>query len=218
MVKNLNKVFLISLVFAVLIFCFGLYLGYSLDSLRVNDVNNLIYENELNTINYLSSKEFLDLFDENSSCSSTQALLKSISPELADLGDTLTSYENKGLFSQSDYKLLKIKYFLVELRSYVLFTELKKECRSDFDLVLYFYNQDHDSSRNQGYVLDSLVNSNDNVHVFSFDRSIEDSNVVKLLVSHYNITTAPSLVINDNAKLDGFVSLDEIRKILEDEA
>jgi hypothetical protein len=214
MVNKLRKVFLVSFVLAVFIFLLGMYLGYTLDTLRINSVNEMLYENELNTLNYLSSKEFLDLFDKNDSCGSTQILLENMGPEISNLGNTLIFYEKRNLFNSGEYKLLKMKYFLVELRAYVLFVKLKKECGYDFDVILYFYDQNHDKSTQQGYILDTLVKSSSNVNVLSFDRNLVDSDVVNLLIKHYNITISPTVIINNDIKLEGLTSLEDFRKII----
>jgi len=204
--KNLIKAFFVSISIGILIFSLGLFLGYGLDLLRVKDASLSISEVELQTLDYLTSQEFIETFGGDY-CDILDSRLDKLSPELRNIGQTLTDYEKKNIFSGQDYLLLKSKYFLLEIRAYTLFTKLKRKCSLDNDLILFFYDQKHDESQRQGYVIDDIVRSH-KVHVFSFDRNFE---VISFLVDRYNIQTAPTTIINENKKFEGFVGVGEIR-------
>jgi len=214
--KSITKTLITSFLIAAVIFLFGLYLGYTLDNLRVADVSNSLDEVELETLYYVTSQNYIDAFgDENESyCDLLSTLLSTLSPDLADIGMTLTSYENKNIFSGRDYNILKHKYFLLEVRAYTLFTQLKETCDYNFDLVLYFYDQHDESSRRQGYVLDNLVRARDNFYIFSFDRSFEEA-IIYFLKERYDVTVAPMIIINDNKAFKGFTGSGEIINYLE---
>ncbi|MEK6932957.1 MAG: hypothetical protein AABW56_04160, partial [Nanoarchaeota archaeon] len=147
--KDLRKAFFASVTIGILIFSLGLFAGYGLDLLRVKDVSISISEVELQTLDYITSQEFLETFGGNY-CDSLNLKLSKITPELNDIGRTLTKYEEKNIFSGDEYKLLKSKYFLLEIRAYTLFTKLNKKCNLDKDLILYFYDQHHEESLRQG--------------------------------------------------------------------
>src|SRR3989338_4207422 len=206
--KNLTKAFFVSVAIGVLIFSLGLFVGYGLDVLRVKDVSVSLNEIELQTLDYITSQEFLDVFGQSNYCDILDSRLSAITPQLVELGQTLTDYEDRNIFSGDEYKLLKSKYFLLEIRAYTLFTKLKRECNVNENLILYFYDQDHEDSNRQGYVLDSLVNSKKNVHIFSFDRSFE---IIKFLVDNYDINVAPTMIINEKEKFEGLTYLDKLR-------
>ena len=147
--KDLKKAFFVSGVLGILIFSLGLFSGYGLDLLRVKDVSISINEIELQTLDYITSQEFLETFGGNN-CEFLDLKLSKITPELTDIGKTLTNYEEKNIFSGKEYRLLKSKYFLLEIRAYTLYTKLKEECNLDEDLILYLYEQHHDESLKQG--------------------------------------------------------------------
>ena len=161
----------------------------------------------------------MDIFgyDDESSCELMKSMLYSLSPDILDIGRILTSYESKNIFSGRDYYVLKHKYFLLEVRSYTLFTKLKQECDYDVDLVLFFYDQHDEDSKRQGYVLDNVVNSNDNFYVFSFDRGFDEA-IMDFLNKRYNITIAPTIMVNEEIRFEGFTSLNELRDFLKDES
>jgi len=221
MVKTLKNTLLKSIIAAIVIFAIGLYLGYTLDVLRVDDVSNSMSEIELDTLYYVTSQNYLDTFgtvvENESACGLMSSILSGLSPDLGELGSTLTYFESKNIFSGRSYNILKHKYFLLEVRAYTLFTKLKEECGYDFDLILYFYDQYHEDSKRQGYVLDTLVHSDDNIYVFSFDRVFDEA-IVHFLVERYNVTTAPVLIVNEDQKFEGYASLAELREFLENES
>jgi len=209
--KSLTNTLIGSFFIALIVFLFGLYLGFTLDNMRVADVSDSIDEVELDALYYITSQNYLDAFgdEDESSCDLLSTLISSLSPDLADVGKTLTTYESKNIFSGRDYNILKHKYFLLEVRAYTLFTQLKETCDYDFDLVLYFYDQHDESSRRQGYVLDNLVNSRDNFYVFSFDRGFEEA-IIYFLKERYDVTVAPMMIINEEKVFKGFTGSGEI--------
>ena len=200
--KNLTKAFFVSFGIGVLIFLLGLVIGYGFDILRVDDVSTSLKSIELETLNYITSQEFVDTFGGDY-CDLLDYKLKSLSPQLAEIGQTLVNYEERYIFSGDEYKLLKGKYFLLEIRAYTLFTRLNNECGFDSDLILYFYDQHHELSKRQGYVLDTLVNS-EGIQIFSFDRSFE---IIDFLINRYEVEESPTVIVNEGKKFSGFVNL-----------
>lgn len=207
--KNLTKAFFVSIIIGVLIFSLGLFVGYGLDVLRIKDVSTSLKDIELQTLDYITSQEFLDTFGGDY-CELLNLRLSSMTPQLTDIGQTLTDYEERDIFGGEEYKFLKGKYFLLEIRAYTLFTKLNNECDFDEDLILYFYDQHHEDSERQGYVLDRLVKSDD-VHIFSFDRNFE---IINFLVNRYEVKEAPTIIINEKKKFEGLTYLDELREAI----
>ena len=98
MVERYKKhLFLTAFVLAVLIFLSGTLLGYSLDRFRVNDVVDMIKENELNMESYVLEQDFLDVTGAES-CELLTPRFDELSFSLAEIGNTLTSYENTKLY------------------------------------------------------------------------------------------------------------------------
>ena len=190
----------------------GLLLGLSLDDTKVSDLINNLNQNELNRESYLVEQEFIQTVG-GSLCDLSSPRIQGLSNELANLGQLLTSYEKASLLKNSEYTYLKTKYFLLEIRTFALFTNLKKECNYDLNTMLYFYDQGEQESLNQGYIIDSLVESHDNLHIFSFDRNFNEPTLGALKL-HYNVTKSPAVIINNEIKKEGLTSLNELKEIL----
>src|SRR3989344_1429608 len=206
--KNLTRALFVSIIIGTLIFSLGLFVGYGLDILRIKDVSVSLNEIELQTLDYITSQEFIDTFGDDKYCEILDSRLSSMTPQMVDLGQRLTDYEERNIFTGDEYKLLKSKYFLLEIRAYTLFNKLKNECNLNETLILYFYDQHHEDSDRQGYVLNALVNSDNRVHIFSFDRSFE---IISFLIENYDINEATTIIINEETKFEGIVFLDKLR-------
>ena len=207
--KNLTRALFVSIIIGTLIFSLGLFVGYGLDILRIKDVSVSLNEIELQTLDYITSQEFLEFFG-GSNCELLNSRMSYISPQLFEIGQTLTSYEERNIFSGNDYELLKSKYFLLEIRAYILFNKLNEECGFDNNIILYFYEQHQENSKRQGEVLNKLVNI-DKATVFSFDKDFE---IIKFLVEKYGINTAPTVIVNENKRFEGLTFLSDLRESL----
>jgi len=207
--RNLARAFFVSAIIAVLIFSLGLFVGYGLDILRVKDVSTSLKDVELETLNYITSQEFVEVFGGDN-CELLNSRMSLLSPQIFEIGQTLVKFEEKNIFSGDEYKYLKGKYFLLEIRAYVLFTRLKNECSRDYDLILYFYDQHDEDSKRQGEVLDKLVEI-DKANVFSFDRNFE---IINFLTDKYEIKESPTIIVNEKKKFEGLTFLGELRESL----
>ena len=214
---NHKKLIFVSLILAILIFVSGILIGITLDELRTNDLAIYLNENELQTQSYLIERQFLQTFGQDN-CDIAQPRIEELSNQLSEIGETLTKYEAKGLFSGSKYSELKNKYFIFEINLYTILKELKEKCpEEDQNIVLYFYDQNQQESLNQGFILDNLV-ERDNVTVFSIDRNFNDQDpLVATIKTHYNITASPTIIINFKDKMEGIASLEALRQIINKE-
>src|SRR3989344_1642821 len=209
---NYKKLLFVSLAITILIFLAGLLLGLSLDNTKVSDLAENLNQNELNTESYLVEQNFIKNVGGDI-CILSKPRIDVLSSELGKLGQLLTKYESSGVTKVSDYSSLKRKYFLLEIKTYTLFANLKKDCNYSFSTILFFYDPGNQISINQGYILDALVASRENLRIFSFDRTFDES-ALETVKLHYNITRSPSLIINNELKKEGLTQLDELKNIL----
>ena len=208
-----KKIMLISLAATILIFISGLILGGSLDDSRINELVENLNQNELNSESYLVEKEFVTNFGGNK-CESSKARINELTKELGKLGPLLLKYESKSIFKETEFDYLKRKYFLLEIKTYNLLSSLKKECNYDIKIILFFYDKDDTNSIRQGYILDSLVASNKNLYIFSFDRLFNVDPALETVKIHYNINSSPTLIINNDLKKEGLTLLENLKEIL----
>lgn len=210
MVVNLRKdVFITALIITIALFLLGFYFARIWDNFRIEQVDQEIRDSTLDTMGILIEQEFLNQFNI-SSCEFSENRLAGISKNLFELGQKLAEYEKKGLLNKKEYEDLRREYFLIEARAYTQFIEFIDKCDSNLNVILFFYNVDQDVSERQGYVLDAVVERQDKkIRVFSIDSAFSDQ-TLETIKSFYNITSIPTLIINNNLKKEGFISTVEL--------
>jgi hypothetical protein len=208
-----KHIFLISLVLTIFIFSIGFFLSYGLDILRLNEIDKIMADYQLSSDSYFAEKDFINIFGGDR-CSLIKSKIQELREEMLDVGNSLSKYGEKSLFRKEDFDYLKRKYFLLELRFYTLLKELE-DCDDNYIPIIFFYKKDHDLSIRQGYVLDEIgKNFKTQLAVFSFDIDYEDEPLLNLFKKKYNISKCPTLIIDDNLKVERVVYSWELKQIV----
>lgn len=211
-----KHVFLISLILTILVFSLGLLISYGMDFIRIDKILIEMNNHKLATNAYLIEKEFIDTFGGNK-CQLLTSKIYDLKKEAETVGSDLSKYGEKSFFKKRDFDYLKRKYFLLELKLYALIHELNAHCAHKYIPILFFYKIDHDLSERQGYVLSDLAEAHKKeIIVFSFDKDYEDEPLLKLFLLKYNITKAPTVIINDQIKIDRIVYLKELAQLIKE--
>lgn len=205
--------FLTTFIIALAIFFLGLWAGKLLDDLRIDDTTKVIVSSELDGESYIIERDFISQFG-GGSCDLLKPRLATLTENLAEIGQTLASYDDRNLFDQELYDLLRRRYFLQEIKTYTLKNQLRHDCNNyNGTTILYFYDTtENEASLRQGYVLDALVKRRKDITVFSIDRTFKEP-TLESVKQHYNITQSPTLIINNELKKEGFVSEGELRTL-----
>jgi hypothetical protein len=186
----------------ILIFALGILLNYGLDFVRISTIADVMSRHELNTAAYLAEQEFTDSFGGNR-CVAMNARIAQLKEEIKTVGADLGSYSAFSFFRKKDYDYLKRKYFLLELKFLTLIEQLNKECNRPYIPIIFFYQIDDDISERQGFILADLSKDYEQqVIVLSIDKDYKDEPLVQLLAAKYNVTSAPTIII-DNQKTEG---------------
>jgi len=208
-----KHVFLISLLLTVFIFSLGFFLSYGLDILRINELDNEINNYQLSSEAYLIQKDFINTFGGDK-CAIISSKVQELKEEVSQVGTDLSKYGEKTLFKKRDFDYLKRKYFLLELKFYSLLKELR-DCDDRYIPILFFYKKDEDLSVRQGYILDELGKSlKSEVVVFSFDIDYEDESLLNLLRKKFNISSSPTIIIDDKIKIERIIYAGELKQIV----
>lgn len=190
-------VYLIALVLSALVFISGVALGNYLDDLNRAKISQEISQ----THQRLASVQLLSLMEDNSSsyCPLYLSSLADIDREVENSGHKLTFLENIKMIRDDE---LKKEYFILEGESYLLSKKAKQLCNDRGVLLINFYSNTNCSTcQNQGNVIlnarDELLSENISIKLFSFDGTI-GSPLANSFKNQYNITSYPSIVINNN--------------------
>jgi len=200
-----NFRFIAVIISTTLIFLIGIFLGqtisyYNLYELKYSQENILS-----DMIGYELSYSFLP---KKNLCNVS---FKEFLNERENLGELVGSLESKLGPKNPEVLLEKERYHLHQIREYLFFKDLKKYCNSSYPLILYFYSHPCDECIAQGYILNTLSRKYNITTIYAIDYDI-DNPVIKLTKKLYNITSTPSLIINEKA-YSGLIKLPELEKI-----
>lgn len=203
------RIIVSSFILTVLIFTLGILINYGLDFVRIDTIADVMAQHELDTSAYLVEQEFTDSFGGNR-CEAMNTRIIILKEEIRKVGADLGSYSGYSFFKKKDYDYLKRKYFLLELRFLTLLEELNKECNRPYIPLIFFYEIDDDESERQGFVLEDISKDYEQeVVILSLDKDYKDEPLVQLLAAKYNITTAPTIIV-DSEKKEGLVFAGEL--------
>ncbi len=198
-----------SLLLTILIFAVGILLNHAFDAFRISIIENVMTAHEIDTEAYRVENFFAETFG-GEQCDIMVARISDLKKEVRKVGEDLGSYSRFSFFRKKDYDYLKRKYFLLELRFLALIQKLNKECDKPYLPIIFFYEIDQDESERQGFILQDLSEDYDQyLVVLTLDKDYTDEPLVKNLAASYNITQAPTIVI-DGKPLTGLIYTGEL--------
>lgn len=186
----------------IVVFIAGIILGNTYQP--KDETTTALQQSELNAESFLIEQELFDTFE--TTCDVAEKRLTSLSEQLWTLGKSLSGEDAKAQLGEETYHYLKLKYHLMQIRTYVLEKNLHDDCHKPLNVILYYYAQ-NEASRQQGQILDELAAAR-NIHIFAIEHQY--SKELAFMEDYYSLTTAPTLIINFNTTLTGLNSQETI--------
>ena len=192
----------------VIIFIGGFFAGEIFSGYKYNSLIKEFYDEELNLMGYQTQLSFL-----LNSKTCDRILLEEISKAKSEMGREIEKLEVVRGKSNEEVKLLKERYMLYVFLNYIAFKNYKQNCNTTDTLILFFYSNEPQYvgvSEDQGFVLDYIYRKyKPKVHIFAIDMSIENP-LIEGLKNTYGVETIPTLIINDEFKLEGLTPSEKI--------
>ncbi|MEK6840464.1 MAG: hypothetical protein AABX79_00745 [Nanoarchaeota archaeon] len=208
--------YLVSLLIATLVFLLIFAISYSISYLELQRVSNLQVG-----VGYDIFQDKLDYSLFNASICNDNSLNK-VSKDLGFQGRIIDDLERR-LGKQNENVLLRKQFYsLIELEHFEFVRDFNKNCVKPWETeerintIFFFYSNNESylkDSEEAGRILESVVNRNENLLVYSFDVDLS-SNLVDKLERKYGVTESPTVVINEKTKLKLPANILEIEKYL----
>ncbi len=203
--------YIVALIITSLIFGSALYVNNILMQKRTENVENV---RDQIALDLLSSETQFNLLRETS-CTNLGS--NALSEELNSLAAKLELMEaNDSGRKSAELIYLKKYYSLLEIKDFLLLSELKTKCAQKPLSILYFYGNGSDcpACAQTAIVLNALRQQYEDLRVYSFDTTLNLS-ALNTLKTTYKIDAQnlPALVINDKTYI-GFKSIDEIKELI----
>jgi hypothetical protein len=191
-----------ALIITALIFCLGVALGLIIDNQRILWSQ---YQSETQKSDYESLQwQYLFLTSTNNKEQTCVLLHAAFEKSVSDLGaslDKIQSYRQLSQINDANYAIIERSYLIDNLKYWLLATKTKEECGADYVVVLYFFsNQNCPICPDQGVILTYYKKIyGEKLLVFPIDVDLENKeSSIKIIKQLYNITTLPSIVVENN--------------------
>ncbi|MFB6175511.1 MAG: hypothetical protein ABEJ87_06105 [Candidatus Nanohalobium sp.] len=200
----------------IMVLLIGLLAGLQMDDMRTGYVSNRISEASVNAQTIMAVQNYLDTSDNY--CELVRKEIPQMGENNAEIGTSLEQFSSKGVSKASRYKLLRRRYYVSQLRLYNTIDQYRDRCRAKMDSILFFFDGDIASKR-QGAVLTQYRKEVDNsTSIFSFNLAVDNSKVLEVLKSDFNVTGGPTIVINGNRTYRKYIPLKQLKNLMNEES
>ncbi|VVB65485.1 Uncharacterised protein [Candidatus Gugararchaeum adminiculabundum] len=210
MVKiDYGKAFVITLVLVLI----GLAGVKMLDDAKLaslsNDVQSAVDELESTRLLFLYSQTFQD---QNSSafCTALEFSTEKQMDKGTNFITRLKQLEDANLFA--DYRETQRRYFLSNVELWLYATQAREKCKGDAFISILFFHETKTHCPDcivQGQILDEVRAECGNVRVITLATDL-DIDLVDLIKTRYNVTSAPSMVFDDGTVIRGLVKKEKV--------
>ncbi len=215
MLHSQKYVFLNALILVIFIFAAGILLGYWMESFRVEKINSLYAQTDLNLLDIKALSDSVSPAD----CTNAIQANSEFGDRIYEEAKLLDQYEKAQRISEG-IQIQHYKYDLLRILFLQNSLKLKKECNAKFHVITYFYdyiNPDLDTKAKQTVISDMLLElkktEGSNVILIPIAGDIDFSSAT-YLVKTYNITKLPTVLIDEKIKVEDIQSYQDIQKLL----
>ncbi len=201
-------VFIITLGIFALVFLFSDFL-YRTRLTQVKSVEDNINQNILESeIQYALLADASCDTDESSGSNVLIGDINTLAKHLSDM-------ENERGTNDAEVISLKKYYSLLQIKDYLLLRERAKQCGEKPLSILYFYSNKGDCAdcTKMGYVLTSMREDYDKLHIYAFDYNLGLS-TIETLKSLYTLDNQLPILVINRKPYYGFKTREEIEALI----
>ena len=209
-INRMKHLFLTTVILLIVIFIMGILIGRRMSDSRVDDISSFIKNNELNTESYIIEQELIENFEQGN-CELADARIASLGSDLWQIGKSLSPGDAEQRLGKQNYYFMKMKYHLLQIRTYILFYQLKQNCNNTDSVVLFYFSKDDNDSEEQGKILDRLVKDY-GITVFAVEYSYSEK--LSFVEEYYSIEETPTLIIDYGPTISGLASYEEVEDLI----
>ena len=200
------------------IFFLGFFFGFLMDLQRTDYFQVTNEQNKLNIQSLQLQNDLVQVGMTEDQCQGFRFLFDKAIEELEKNRERIEVYSQQANVAKDDFESLKRQYTISQLNFFVLSKKMEESCpgTADYVRVLYFYSNDKKCPQceSQANVLDYFKRQlKQNILIFALDEEFEAEPTITLLKQTYNITTFPSIVVEDKPYRE-YVNEDTLRGII----
>lgn len=204
-------------VLTIVLFLIGVSLGVFIESLRSNSIREQYEDLEFQILDSKLRTSFYQIMEEDF-CEVAVVDNLEFSDMIYEDGKRIEFYEK---FDQFGDKLIeeKKKYSLLKTEFWLNSIILKDRCGSDYDIIVYFYKDDDSGGEEQKQKVQSRIlgdiKEKYGAEVMLIPLPVDlGLSVIDAFVEIHDIDEVPAILINEEIKLEGLHSFEEIEKLI----
>lgn len=206
--------FLKAAVTAVLLIGLGALIGLQMDDARSGYLDDQLRQTDLQAETFLATNTYLEESSRNY-CTVVSGQIPELARKNAEIGRDLQSFSSQSISESRNYDFIKRTYYVNQLKFYNTLRTYRDRCNSNATLIFFFFD-DSSASKRQGAVLTEYRQTVDNrTYVFSYNLATDDSQVLDMLKTDFQVEDGPTTVINGNRTYRRYVPLQELKTILQ---
>jgi hypothetical protein len=212
-IKNQKYSFLLALIGTLLVFNIGIFMGYMIESSRIDKIQELYANLEIKILDQIMQSNSMAILDLD--CSLLKEENIRFGDEIFMEALLIQKYENANIFTDEIISQHK-RFDLLRAIFWINSIKIKEECISDFHTVVYFY-QYNDPSIEQkakqiffSNLLSELKNKFGNEIMLIPLSADNDIPSINLMIQKYNITELPVILIDEQVKVTEIENINDL--------
>lgn len=212
-----KDVFWKAAILTIIVFFLGIFLGYILEKNRLLEVEQEYQKIEIGW----ADAKLQSLYYQTINPFFCEASIKenlNFADKIYNQGLKLEVYSEanqlteKMLLDKQRYALLKTEFWLNSI-------SLKKNCKANYTNLVYFYtntptlNQKSEQEVQSAILREIKDKYGSNIMLIPLPIDL-DISIINIMVDTYNITVTPTLLVNEEIKLEGVHKKEEIEKLI----
>jgi len=217
MIKNQKYIFLYALILTFVIFNFGIFMGYMLESSRIDKINKLYLETEMELLDQRIQKDALEILELN--CDMLIEENIKFADRIFEEALIIQKYEDANRIN-SDIKFQHKRFDLLRTLFWINSMRIKEKCNSDYHNLVYFYKYNNpliEQESKQKFFSNLLKKLKekwgDSIMLIPIAADNEIASI-NLLLDKYDIKELPTILIDEKIKITDLESMEDIEKYL----
>ena len=214
---NQKIVFLYALIGSLIVFNKGIFMGYMLESSRIEEINSMYSNTEMKILDQITQINSMSVMEFN--CDSLMKENIDFANDIFEEAQLIQRYEDANILSDEIISQHK-RFDLLRTLFWMNSIKIKEKCDLDFHNVVYLYkyNEPTIEQKSRQGVISNLLGElkekyGDKIMLIPISGD-NDIPSVNLLVEKYNITEFPVILIDEKIVITDVNGLNDIEKYL----
>lgn len=206
-----------ALVFTIIVFAIGILLGFFLEASRADSIELVLLESEISLLDQQVRSEGIGNFDV--SCELARKSTLQFADEIYEEVLQLETYDSRAKLDDT-LRILHRRYDLLRMLLWVEAIEFKERCGNDFHTLVYLFEyatDDIETNARQAslsrLLLDVKEKHGDEILLIPIAANLNLSSV-DLVVDEYGIEEFPVIILDEEKKVDGVITLSEMETLI----